>query len=625
MKIYGTALGPDQLNASATFIVAPSTTQQPVTGTFAYYSEPGDVLITSGTVLSAGTQQLKAVFTPTGATASDYTSPSITSPLVVTQAVPVLAWGPLSPIPGGTALPAAQFNASATFTVAPATTPGNVAGTFAYYLMPAHTLITSSTVLSPGTLQLQAEFTPTGATASDYTIATLNNPNTSLIVVGATITGPSIPSPLYGGPASRIPIYGGTASSQGIATITLTPASLPAGVSVPVALNKTSGVGSATFPDGTTTQNISQTTIVQINGTANSTVPNNMQITCCGAASTFTVRTWPINFAQTSGTSTDDGVLHFTYSWSSESGNNADLQGIKIGEHVAFNLPYPAPPYIPPSGPPLNGVWPTTPVVFNLVNWDATTVPMPDQQKIIGEGFEMPFGPTTLIGTQNYQFEDPVFDNPPVRTYYGPLLGPLTITRTTAQPDNVWVYTITKSGVTKSINMQEVPLVTYAPPPIIYGTPLNLNASAKNAAGQNVPGTFTYPLTQQQALSQGQILGAGTYQFSVVFAPTDAVDYTTVTQPVTLVVNKQTPVISWGPLAAIASGTALGPNQLNASATGTVNGVSVNVNGQFNYDPGAGTVFYGPSTQTLSATFNPQDPDFQPPPAATRVILTVDQ
>jgi hypothetical protein len=72
------------------------------------------------------------------------------------------------------------------------------------------------------------------------------------------------------------------------------------------------------------------------------------------------------------------------------------------------------------------------------------------------------------------------------------------------------------------------PLVTWTnPAPINYGTPLNstqLNASA------NIPGAFAYSPTN------GSMLNSGTNALSVVFTPTDAVDYFSATSSVSEVV-----------------------------------------------------------------------------------------
>src|SRR5581483_9741679 len=59
-----------------------------------------------------------------------------------------------------------------------------------------------------------------------------------------------------------------------------------------------------------------------------------------------------------------------------------------------------------------------------------------------------------------------------------------------------------------------------------------------------------------------------------------------------------TPILTWNPPADILVGTALGPNQLNATA---------NVAGVFVYSPRAGSVLYRGVGQPLSANFTPND------------------
>jgi hypothetical protein len=146
---YGAALNSTQLNATAN-----------VAGTFVYTPA-------AGAVLKAGTQTLSAVFTPTDT--STYSSATATVQLTVNQATPTITWAPLAAITQGTALGAAQLDATA-----------NVPGAFVYN--PA-----AGNVPAAGTLQLTAAFTPTDAT--DYTSATAKN---SLVVSGPN--GPSGPS-----------------------------------------------------------------------------------------------------------------------------------------------------------------------------------------------------------------------------------------------------------------------------------------------------------------------------------------------------------------------------------------------------------------------------------------------
>ncbi len=143
---YGTALSSTQLNATAN-----------VPGTFVYTPA-------AGTVLKAGTQTLSVVFTSTDS--STYSSATATVQLTVNQATPTITWAPLAAITQGTALGAAQLDATA-----------NVPGAFVYN--PA-----AGNVPAAGTLQLTAAFTPTDTT--DYTSATAKNS----LVVSSPTSGP---------------------------------------------------------------------------------------------------------------------------------------------------------------------------------------------------------------------------------------------------------------------------------------------------------------------------------------------------------------------------------------------------------------------------------------------------
>ncbi len=104
----------------------------------------------AGTVLKAGTQTLTAVFTPTDS--KIYSAATTTVQLTVNPANPVITWAPPAAIQQGTAITAAQLDATA-----------NVPGTFSY--SPS-----VGTVPPLGTQPLTATFTPSDKT--DYMPAT---------------------------------------------------------------------------------------------------------------------------------------------------------------------------------------------------------------------------------------------------------------------------------------------------------------------------------------------------------------------------------------------------------------------------------------------------------------------
>ena len=84
----------------------------------------------------------------------------------------------------------------------------------------------------------------------------------------------------------------------------------------------------------------------------------------------------------------------------------------------------------------------------------------------------------------------------------------------------------------------------------------------------------------------------------MTFTPTDNVDYTTATKNVTINVAQAAPTIIWSNPSAITYGSALGPTQLDATAS---------VAGTFAYTPALGTVLSAGNGQSLSAAFTPTD------------------
>jgi hypothetical protein len=146
---YGTALSTKQLDATST-----------VAGTFVYTPA-------AGVLPKAGTQTLSVTFTPTDTT--DYTTATATVTLTVKQATPAVSWATPAAITYGTALSAAQLDASST-----------VPGSFIY--SPA-----AGTVLSAGGHAITTTFTPTDST--DYITATAT---VTLTVDSATQTTPAI-------------------------------------------------------------------------------------------------------------------------------------------------------------------------------------------------------------------------------------------------------------------------------------------------------------------------------------------------------------------------------------------------------------------------------------------------
>jgi len=134
--------------------------------TYAIGSSP----LAAGAVLTAGSYTVIATFTPTGATANDYTTATASAQLTIKPAAPVLNWI--------LAIPALTYGATLTPGTAPlnASVTGGVTGTFTYTATPigggSPIVIGPGTVLPAGSYTVTATFTPTGGTANDYTTAT---------------------------------------------------------------------------------------------------------------------------------------------------------------------------------------------------------------------------------------------------------------------------------------------------------------------------------------------------------------------------------------------------------------------------------------------------------------------
>ncbi|NDB97231.1 MAG: hypothetical protein EBZ78_13920, partial [Verrucomicrobia bacterium] len=136
------------------------------------------------------------------------------------------------------------------------------------------------------------------------------------------------------------------------------------------------------------------------------------------------------------------------------------------------------------------------------------------------------------------------------------------------------------------------PTITWTnPAAIAYGTALS--ATQLNATS-SVAGTFVYNPTN------GSVLNAGTNTLTAVFTASNTTNYISpVTNTVSLVVNKASPVLTWtpSPATSLTYPTALSSTQLNATSS---------VAGTFSYNPSSGTVMNA-GTNTLVATFTPSN------------------
>ena len=145
--------------------------------------------------------------------------------------------------------------------------------------------------------------------------------------------------------------------------------------------------------------------------------------------------------------------------------------------------------------------------------------------------------------------------------------------------------------MTVNVSSHATPTVAISPVNITYGTALDntqLSGTAIFTLRGNiavVPGTFTY------TSAASTVLNAGNGQSeAVTFTPTDTTTYTTVSSNVFVNVAQATPAISNVNTVNITYGTALDNAQLSGTATFTVGGNPVTVDGTFTYTSAAGSV-----------------------------------
>jgi hypothetical protein len=119
-------------------------------------------------------------------------------------------------------------------------------------------------------------------------------------------------------------------------------------------------------------------------------------------------------------------------------------------------------------------------------------------------------------------------------------------------------YTITYFNGTLTVG-EATPIATWSDPAsIVYGSALN---SSQLDATANVPGNLAYNPTN------GSVLNAGTNELSVTFTPADTVNYSSVTDSVSLVVSP-------APLTVTAGSTNRVYGQTNPVLIGTITGVT---------------------------------------------------
>ncbi len=171
-------------------------------------------------------------------------------------------------------------------------------------------------------------------------------------------------------------------------------------------------------------------------------------------------------------------------------------------------------------------------------------------------------------------------------------------------PDDTTNYAAISTNVSIIVLKAPTTITWNAPADITYGTLLSTN---ELNATTSVPGNLSY------SPAAGALLNAGTQTLSVIFTPTDSVNYEATNAAVSITVNKATPVIAWNTPLDISYGTALSGTQLNATA---------NTAGAFTYNPTNGTILNVGSNQMLSVSFIPTD-STNYNNASTNVVINV--
>jgi hypothetical protein len=488
---YGTPLSSVQLDASTS-----------IPGSYDY--TPGE-----GTIPTAGTHTLTVLFTPTNTTTAGFMAATATVNLQVNQATPVITWATPAPIAYGTALSAAQLDASAT-----------VAGNFVY--SPA-----AGTILNVGTHTLNVTFTPTDTLDFETVTAsvTINVTGDAPTITWARPAAITYGTALSGTQLNATAAYGGAAIPG---TFVYSPAAgqvLSAGTqALSVTFTPTDSID---YASATAT-----TTIVVNQATPLVNWPTPAAITY-GAA---------LGSAQLDATASVPG----TFVYSPAAGTI-----LTAGPHI-LNVTF-TPSDTTDYTTATNAVAITVNQATPVLSWAAPAA--------IAYGTAL--GATQLDATASYNgvaVAGVYTYSPAANTVLAAGAHTLTVI---FLPTDTTNFTAATSSATINVT-EDAPAITWAKPAAIaYGTALSatqLDATAVYGAA-TVPGTFVY------SPAAGQVLTAGTQTLSSTFTPTDAIDYASVTASTTIVVNQATPILNWQAPAAIDYGAALSSAQLDATAS----------------------------------------------------------
>jgi hypothetical protein len=152
----------------------------------------------------------------------------------------------------------------------------------------------------------------------------------------------------------------------------------------------------------------------------------------------------PTNFREVASNG-KDGVITFIYAWDSSTGDLADLAQCEVGEYVKY--PSEDPEYIFPQPP-----W-STKVDNPFIRWFSATEMAVDKHHMLNPAGKC--APASVTALQKYRYHCPCKSNDEPQD----LIAPLEIVRTvTENADGSFKYTVSKSGVSSSVEMCPKPV-----------------------------------------------------------------------------------------------------------------------------------------------------------------------
>ena len=597
---YGQALSLSTLTGGTA-----TSSGNPVLGSFAF--------TTPTTTPGAGTPSESVTFTPTDT--ADYTTATGSVSVTVNKATPTIATEPAaSPITYGQAL------SLSTLTGGTATSSGNpVLGSFAF--------TTPTTTPGAGTPSESVTFTPTDTT--DYTTATGSVIVTVNKATPTIATEPAASPITYGQALSLSTLTGGTATFGGnpvaggfaFTTPTTTPG---AGTPTESVTFTPSDTTDYTTASGSVNVTVNQAIIVPV-------FTSSLTQTYSGSPAVVTASTAPIVVAELSynyvginltsyGPSATAPTAPGTYTVT-VTVVDPNYAGTNSGT-LTINQLNPNLTLAAASGAPANPPYGTNLAFYATLN---PTVICPtgtvsfyvDGSATAAYSVALSTLPACTLGSpESIEFQTSSLTP-----------GSHTLTATYSGDAN-YQGPATTAGLAQQIvaDGTAVTLATTALSPYV-GDQVTFTATVAPAGGvaQAPGGTVTFNEVDSQGnlitqLASGVALSAtapytasdstsfspaGTYYVQAVFVDTDG-DYQGSSSVQTVeAVSQKTPTINWTPtVATIGYGTALGPNQLNATATDPETGDTVP--GAFTYTPGTGSVQNAGSAQ-LQVSFAPTD------------------